>query len=206
MAGKARNTESAKTGKVLPSLANILLDALSGPDDELGKLLLGIFIQVQAQDLGIPTDQIPDDFGEKVVEHVKTQKAGSAREAALEKALHFAAEGDFKTSGRFLREHMVGGANSIAIADLARRYVPTGIRKLEQAREFGDRGGSINRREGLENRQAVLAVAGEIIRNRKNTRRPTVRQLAPDIARETKLSESTVRRHLTKAELNKLLD
>jgi hypothetical protein len=206
MPRKDRNTKTPLTGKEVPASAEILAESLSGSDDELGALLLGIFIQTQAQALGIPTDKISDAFGEIVVERVKTLQANSAGLTALEKALHFAAEGNFETSGRFLREHMMDGAKRVNLEKLAKTYVPIGIRKVEQSREFGQRGGAEKREEGRTNRDNVLAAARSIIENRKSSRRPSVRELTPAIARTTNLSESTVRRHLTKKELNKLLD
>lgn len=204
MAGKTKNTASALKDKALPPPADILLRALSGPDDELGKLLLGIFIQIQAQDFGIPADQIPDDFGERVVEYVKTLEASTASKAAIEKALHKAAGGDFQAAGKFLRESITSGADTIALEKIARQYVPIGIRKSDQAKEFGSRGAASNREIGLANRQAILAAAKEILDGR--TRKPTGRKLAGTVAQKTGIPFDTVRGHLQKLRKDKILD
>lgn len=92
-------------------------DALELPDSDLGALLLGWFIAAQADDLGIPADQIPEDFGDQVRQHVLTLEAENAKNAALEKALHKAANGNFEGAGRFLRELMQDGALSMAALD-----------------------------------------------------------------------------------------
>lgn len=66
-------------------------DALSLDDREVGALLLGWFVAAQAEDLGIPVDQISEEFAERVRRHVLTLEAETARNAALDKALHEAA-------------------------------------------------------------------------------------------------------------------
>ena len=204
MAGKSKDTASALKVEVLPLWTALLLDALSGPDDELGGLLLGILIQTRAQELGIPVNEITEDDCEQLIEYFKSCETSTAKHAAFEKAVHLAAAGDFETAGQFIREHLNDGAESIAWKNLGKRFVPAGIRKLEQAREFGERGGSVKRQQGQKNREAVLDAAERIIETRKNSRRPTGRELAPDIAQQTGLSESAVRRHLTKASLDRI--
>ena len=204
MAGKTKNTASALKDKALPPLADILLRALSGPDDELGKLLLPLFIHSQAQDLGIPADQISEDFVERVVEYVKTLEASTASKAAIEKALHKAAGGDYQAAGKFLREWLTSGAETIALEKIARRYVPIGIRKSDQAKEFGSRGAASNREIGRANQQKILATAKEILDGR--TRKPTDRDLAGRVAKKTGIRFDTVRGHLQKLRKDKILD
>lgn len=91
-------------------------------DYELGGLLLGWFIAVQADDLGIPferIDQIPESFAERVRQFVLTIETDTAKNAAVEKALHKAASGDFESAGKFLREHMTNGAMHLVALDEA---------------------------------------------------------------------------------------
>jgi hypothetical protein len=201
MSDYSNSVDNDSEEKTSPSPAHLLEMALSGPDDALGKLWLGLYIRIQAQKFGISTDPIPEKFSEWVVEKVKTLEASTAGESALQKSLHLAAEGKFKKAGAFIREHLNAGANLVSVKKLARTYVPVGIRKLEQAKEFGDRGASENRATGAANKRSILEAAKKIIKDRKTDRTPTVRELAPKIAGTTKLSESTVRRHLTKARL-----
>ncbi|MBS0323745.1 MAG: hypothetical protein JSR19_07830 [Proteobacteria bacterium] len=101
-------------------------------DYELGGLLLGYFIAAQADDLGIPRDQIPDEFAERVRAHVLTLETATAKNAAVEKALHKAAGGDFEAAGKLLREHMIAGA-------VALKFVPIGV-KFSQGRKPGTGG------------------------------------------------------------------
>ena len=86
-------------------------------DDDLGKYLLGYYIAAQAADLDIPADQIMQDFAEQVRQHVLTLESQTASNAALEKALHKAAGGDFETAGRLFRELVDHGVLHIAALD-----------------------------------------------------------------------------------------
>lgn len=90
-------------------------------DYELGTLLLEYFIAAQADMLSIPVDQIPEEFVERVRQHVLTLESDTATNAAVEKALHKAASGDFETAGRLLREHMLSGA-------VALKFIPIGVK------------------------------------------------------------------------------
>jgi len=90
-------------------------------DCELGGLLLGYFIAAQADMLDIPIDQIPEEFAERVRQHVLTLESDTAANAAVEKALHKAASGDFETAGRLLREHMWSGAGAL-------KFIPIGVK------------------------------------------------------------------------------
>ena len=199
MAGKTKNTASAEA---LPEPSKDLLEALRGPDDELGAQLLFTAIFFRAQALGM--DEVTEDFCARVVERVKTFDVSTAKHTALEKAFHLAAAGEFERSGIIFRDDMTEGGKLKKLENVAQRYVPAGIRKLEQAREFGKRGAKVKRQQGQKNREAVLGAAKDILKKRKNPKRPSVRQLALLIVKQTDLSDSTVRHVLTKAELDKL--
>lgn len=166
-------------------------------DYDAGALLLGYFIAEQADMLGIPPNQIPEEFAEKVRQHVMTLEAATAKVAAVEKALHKAASGDFETAGRLLREHMVGGA-------IAMRFVPIGINKSRQAKNFGIKGAKTNKELGEVNRQAVLDEARTILAERE--RKPTGRELADLISTRIGMPYNTVRGHLKKLRDEKILD
>ena len=73
-------------------------DALDRPDDYLGKLLLAWYIAAQADFVGLSIYRIPQAFGERVVEYARTAEADTASNAALEKALHKAANGEFEAA------------------------------------------------------------------------------------------------------------
>jgi hypothetical protein len=96
-------------------------DALDLSDYDLGGLLIGWFVMTQAYDLDLPIDHIPDEFAERVRQYVLTQEAETAKNAAIEKALHKAASGDFESAGRFLREYLKCGAVSL-------KYIPIGVK------------------------------------------------------------------------------
>ncbi len=172
-------------------------NALDNSDYELGGLLLGWFIMVQADDLGLPVDQIPEEFAERVRQYVLTIETSSAKNAAVEKALHKAASGDFEAAGKFLREHMIDGAISM-------KFIPIGINKSAQATKFGREGAKLNKEEGEFNRMKVLNAAKEILA--KRTRKPSLRELASLIEKQTGVSFNTVRGHLNKLRQDKILD
>lgn len=92
-------------------------DALEESDATLGQLLLAWFIATQAYDCGVPLNAIPEEFAEQVRQHVLTLESATAKDAALEKALHKAADGDFETAGKLLRELLQHGALHIAALD-----------------------------------------------------------------------------------------
>ena len=122
-------------------------DALERSDSELGRLLLGWFIGAQADALGIPVNRIPHKFGELVVQYVLTIETATANNAAVEKALHKAASGDFEAAGKFLRDHMSACA-------VALKFIPIGIKKSAQAAKFGREGAKGNQQKGNANRQS----------------------------------------------------
>jgi len=185
-------------------LRDRLLDALAGPDGYLGRLLLAIWIQEEAQNLGISEDSISGEFGKKVIEYIKTLEANAAGEVPIERALHLAANGEFEKSGRFIREHLASGAKSLATENIAQKYAGTGFKRLKLAQTLVEKGAEESRTKGQVNRRDVLLACKDLLEKRTNTRRPSVRELAPAIARATELSESTVRRHLTTKEFDKI--
>ena len=180
-------------------------DALKMPDDELGGLLLGYFIAVQADDAGIPIDQIPDEFAERVRQHVLTAESRTARNAAVALALHKAASGDFATAGKLLREHMSSGAADMAIGMVALKFAPAGIRRLRQAAEFGGKGAKTNKDKGALNRRAVLDAATEILAGRQSKRPPGRNELAGVISAKIGMPLDTVKGHLTALKKAKML-
>lgn len=170
---------------------------LTMPDAELGRRLLDSFVYAQTVDLGLPVDQIPEAFVERVRQYILTIETKLARSAALEKALHKAALGDFETAGRFLREHMTAGA-------VAMKFIPIGVNRSRQAMEFGKVGANKKRATSADNRQKVLTAAQVILAGR--TRKPTQRALAGLIAETTNISANTVRGHLAALRKAKILD
>jgi len=96
-------------------------DALELPDYDLGGLLLAWFVMAQAEDVGLPIDRIPEEFAERVRQYVLTIETVTAKNAAVEKALHKAASGDFEAAGKFLREHMLSCA-------VALKFIPMGLK------------------------------------------------------------------------------
>ncbi len=181
MAGKTTNKASVSKGSAEPSSTDLLLQALTGPDDALGKILLELFIREEAHNLGIPT--------EIVVEHVKSSETNSAENAAVQIALHKAANGDFENAGRFIREHLIKGAEAI-------KFIPIGINKSKQAKEYGSRGATQQKEIGRANRQKIGYAIEKIMASRKS--KPTDRQLASLVETDTGIKFETVRGHIKK--------
>ena len=200
MAGKSKDTGSTLKIEVLPLWSTLLLEALSGPDDELGGLLLGILIQTRAQELGIPVNEITEDDCKELIEYFKTCETSTAKHAAFEKAVHLAAAGDFETAGQFIREYLNDGSNSIVNEVRAGRYA----HKVEQEREFRERGVQAKQQQGREKKQIVLDKARELLKKWLNPKRPTGHHLARRVAEITGIPKSTVRRYLPEATMTEL--
>lgn len=166
-------------------------DAINLPADELGGLLFGYYIAAQASECGIPANAIPEDFAERVRQKALALDEASARNAALEKALRKAAEGDFAAAGNLFRDHMLRGAGDL-------KLIPIGIARLTQAAHFGRKGAKVSRAEGERNRQTIMGAAERIRANWHGARPMSQNDLAGRIARDTGINESTVRGHLTR--------
>lgn len=107
----------------------------------------------------------------------------------MEKALHKAANGDFVTSGRIIREHLVQGA-------VVLKYVPIGIKKSEQAKEFGLEGAKAKRHIHKKNQQKILEAAQNFLATRN--KKVSERELANKVSAKTDIKFGTVRDHLSK--------
>jgi hypothetical protein len=100
------------------------IKALKLSDYDLGAYLLWFFAAVRAENLGLPVDRMTEAFIGRIRQQMPTQETSNVKDAALEKALHKAASGDFEAAGKFLREHMIGGAVTM-------KFVPIGIKFTE---------------------------------------------------------------------------
>lgn len=156
----------------------------------LGLFVLGLFVIDQASVQGIPDDQITEEFAEQVRQHVLTLEASSAKDVALEKALHKAANGDFIAAGKLLRELLLQGGHD----KVKEKYAVIGLQRIAQCSDFGKRG--IESRTALsnKNRQIVLDAAKEILSDRK--RKPSDRKLASLVSKKTDINFHTVRGHI----------
>lgn len=167
-------------------------------DYDLGGYLLGYFIATQADDLGIAIDHISEEFSERVRQHVLTLESETAKDAAVEKALHKAASGNFEKAGKLFREYLIAGAVAV-------KFIPIGIKKSMQASEFGRKGARQKKEEGEANSLAVLNAANEILGEWKAKQKPSARRLAQLIADKTLIPVETVRTHLKKSREDKKL-
>lgn len=175
-------------------LVQELIEGMSGTDEELGRTLLDIAIRDKAESLGVE----PELIAEAIIQHIPQAETDDAKLTTVEKALHKAAAGQFEIAGKLIRSHLENGAIEIKKNEIAAHYVPIGIRRSKQAKEFGSSGAFENRAKGVENRDAVLQAAKKFAAQYQATQQPSVRNIAPKIGKDTDLSERTVRKHLTK--------
>jgi hypothetical protein len=117
----------------LPPFAANPQDLFELPVEDLGRLLLNHFIAAQAEKLNIPSDQIPERFVEMVRRYVLTLEANTAGDAAVEKALHKAALGDFSAAGAIIRQHQINGAIFVKLQNFRK----TEIERRAKARRAG---------------------------------------------------------------------
>lgn len=171
-------------------------DALKLPDRDLGILLFGAFVLAQADDLGMGNEEITEEFETMIRTQVLSLEVTTAKNAAVEKALHKAAKGEFNAAGKMIREHLVSGA-------YAMKFIPIGVGRHRQMKEFGSRGTHKNKKAGRDNRDRVFEAASQILA--KRTRKMSARQLASQVAPTVKLSEEAVRKHISRLRRGKLL-
>ncbi|MCI0421725.1 MAG: hypothetical protein L0312_21280, partial [Acidobacteria bacterium] len=136
------------------TLSPFPIEWLELPDAGLGKSLLGYRILAQSLDLGdinpellfttpeglelfsriveqlLATPGVLEQAG-MIVESVLQKETDTANLAALEKALHLAARGEYARGGKIFREHLINGAKHIADA----RHAATGRKVLKSARK-----------------------------------------------------------------------
>lgn len=100
------------------------LDASKQTDEELGAALLRLWVAHQAARKGA------NPLSAQVAGAIRAATSGmdgdNARNAAVEKALKRAAQGDVKGAGKILREHLIAGAKALlleASADAARKKI-----------------------------------------------------------------------------------
>ena len=113
------------------------IEYLDHPDDELGALLLGYYVVSFAVSRGQFPD-IPDEFVTDVISKLKHTNALPGN-AAVEKALQKAAEGEFEIAGQTIRYYFENNAHHMAavrIAQEEREKLLKGPRKGGEARKI----------------------------------------------------------------------
>ena len=78
---------------------------LDRPDEELGKLVLGLFLFAEAEQQGISPTEIPETWANQVVSKIKEIPPQSPKNDPIAIALRYAARGKFAKAGRVLKEH-----------------------------------------------------------------------------------------------------
>lgn len=102
----------------LPSvvdMANIAPTELA----DLGRASLEDFITAMAEEMGFTRRAIPEGFRESLLQTLKGADLPSVKDLALEKALRWAARGEFETAGRILLEAKVHASYTDAAFDEA---------------------------------------------------------------------------------------
>ena len=94
-------------------------DALKLSDSDLGRFVMAWHIGEQAEELGIPVNQIPHDVATAIVHQTLTMKVTTAKQAALVEVLRRAAEHDFEGAGKIMREFLTDGIIHVAALDEA---------------------------------------------------------------------------------------
>lgn len=91
-------------------------EAITWANDELGKFLLGYYLEASAQHHGIrvPEDMSFQDFADRFTQAALNAESDSARNTPVEKSIHKALVGDFETAGKIFRDYLLDGADVIA--------------------------------------------------------------------------------------------
>ena len=93
------------------------IEYLDHPDDELGAMLFGWYVDYFAESRGLFPD-IPDEFVEAVISQLKNTNA-RPENAAVEKAFHKAAEGEYEVAGQTIRYYLENNAHHLAAIRIA---------------------------------------------------------------------------------------
>jgi len=166
------------------------------PDDEVGKTLLAQWFIAQAALLGLTINEVNEALAERMRQDVLAKETSTAGNAAVEKALHKAASGEFEVSGNLLREHLVHEATRL-------KYVPIGIAKSAQAAAFGRRGANGKKKQGIATRKTVSDAAQRILKDWQGAKSPSGRRLAELVSSTTGIPTATCRSHLQALNLRK---
>lgn len=177
----------------------VTLEALAElTNADLGRELLISYIHAEVEAEGIAAHEYDATDVERIRQMILRAETNFARNAALEKALHKAAIGDYETGGRLFREWY-------ATAAIAERFLPIGVNRSAQQRDFGRKGAEASKEEGAENQARVKKARDDILSAR--TLPITDRKLAMEIEKVTKIKKDTVRGHLARLKKGeKILD
>jgi hypothetical protein len=162
------------------------VEYLDLPDDELGELLLGWFVVHFAESRGLFPD-IPSEFSGAVLSQLKFTNA-RPENAAVEKALHKAADGDFETAGKTIRYYYENGAHHMAAVRIAHEERE---KRLKGPRKGGAARKALAASENLERDKKILEQYYQLIGSGRNPREgPAI------LARRFELSPARIRQIL----------
>ncbi len=156
-------------------------------NSDLGRELLISYIHAEVEAEGIAAHEYDATDVERIRQMILRAETNFARNAALEKALHKAAIGDYETGGRLFREWYTTAA-------IAERFLPIGIERSAQQREFGRPAAEASAKVGAENRARVKDARDAILSAR--TRPISDRGLALEIEEKTGINRNTERGQL----------
>ena len=115
------------------------------PDDKLGEELLTLWTHYQVAKRGICPDDESTDIAEELLNSTLLMNTDVAKDAPLEKALQFAASGEFIKSGSLLRDFL----QDKAIVVVLEKWAQTGLQfRLNQSKKAKKSRGRINTDDG----------------------------------------------------------
>ncbi len=176
--------------------AGWVLDPLNAEDlklsnPELGLRFIGHYVAAVAVEHDL-VDSLGDPaFTQAVINQIPLAEAESAKNTAIEKALHKAAAEDFETAGRLLREHIADGAQAIAVTNIA---ISERAKTVKGPMAGGKARAEQRKAEAAERDSRLLARHDELLENKKDPR-----NITGILSREFNLESSGVRKILKKA-------
>lgn len=137
------------------------------PDEELGALLLAIFMVGEAEIRGIPPYEVDFEFASWVIERLADIETDRADLAALEKALHKAAAGETALAGRLLRSFVTSKALNVAKTNLLVKEIQN---RLKRPRAGGQATAQLIRQRNAQRNQDILDTAAKLLAEGKDPR------------------------------------
>lgn len=172
----------------MTSTSCLELEHLNLSDYELGGLVLGLFIEAEAEKQGISADSIPEGFANQIVLLVREIEAEHANQTTLAAVLRNAALGEFSLAGRLCKEEHIRQRQFVTMANLLIAEVRKG-RKGPKA--GGAKTAAIQRKQKSKRNRGIKMDAERLL---KSGRHP--RSIAGIIAETSGLHPDTIRRIL----------
>ena len=129
------------------------------PDHRLGGLVLGLCVMAEAESRGLNIYHIPEEIAVQIVEKYKHADAIDSQYLRVEKALREAANGNFATAGRLIKDYVRNIEADLAIFN---RLIQELRAKQKGRKAGGKKTAELRKANLLERNQRIIKAAAEL--------------------------------------------